>query len=385
MSYYYNSGFNYVPFTSFDYIPPQKQVVTQPQQITVKETPQKESSSLNKDLLWAGITGLAVLGTYLVTRGHYKAKIPTQAVPNGTASQATGRVAQETAEQVGQQAAKPIPESVNTFLGSYKPFNGVENAAEGVMPKITQVGSRTRAEFLATVNGEQVKDIVIFNDKGEAVSRFLETTKPNDRNGVDRVRQAFRLNSNGEQELVQTSTRRKGDMVARRNRQDVVLNTISDDVEIVNHGVNKIPDELPNGDINANSNVAKVRIFRSYDKTSDRLVHTYTDRNYINSDGNPIFGAFTNERYFAYDNDGKLVGILENNPKKAWMERDYAYHVVDNGNIINQSPANDFDEAIIRLGGTYNYTDGKIHHTLTDDVFANFRDYYSSRQFKPSA
>ena len=67
------------------------------------------------------------------------------------------------------------------------------------------------------------------------------------------------------------------------------------------------------------------------------------------------------------------------------MERDYAYHVVDNGNIINQSPANDFDEAIIRLGGTYNYTDGKIHHTLTDDVFANFRDYYSSRQFKPSA
>lgn len=385
MSYYYNSGFNYVPFTSLDYIPPQKQVVTQPQQITVKETPQKESSSLNKNLLWAGITGLAVLGTYLVTRGHYKAKIPTQAVPNGTASQATGRVAQETAEQVGQQAAKPIPESVNTFLGSYKPFNGVENAAEGVMPKITQVGSRTRAEFLTTVNGEQVKDIVIFNDKGEAVSRFLETTKPNDRNGVDRVRQAFRLNSNGEQELVQTSTRRKGDMVGSKDGQMGKFNTISDDVKIVNHGVNKMPKDLPDGTPDANSNVAELRIYRRYDKTSGRLIQVHSDRSYINANGEPIYGAFTNERYFAYDNDGKLVGILERNPKKAWMERDYAYHVVDNGNIINQSPANDFDEAIIRLGGTYNYTDGKIHHTLTDDVFANFRDYYSSRQFKPSA
>lgn len=382
MSYYYNSGFNYVPFTSLDYIPPQKQVVTQPQQITVKETPQKESSSLNKDLLWAGITGLAVLGTYLVTRGHYKAKIPTQAVPNGTASQVTGRVAQETAEQVGQQAAKPIPESVNTFLGSYKPFNGVENAAEGVMPKITQVGSRTRAEFLATVNGEQVKDIVIFNDKGEAVSRFLETTKPNDRNGVDRVRQAFRLNSNGEQELVQTSTRRKGDFKYVGLGE---FNTISDNVEIVNHGVNKIPKELPDGTIDANSNVAKLRIQRYYDKTSGRLVQTCNDRCYIDVHGDPIYGAFSNERYFAYDNDGKLVGILEQNPKKAWMGKDYAYHVVDNGNIINQSPANMFDACIIRHGGTYNNTDELIHHTLTHDVFANFRDYYSSRQFKPSA
>ena len=67
------------------------------------------------------------------------------------------------------------------------------------------------------------------------------------------------------------------------------------------------------------------------------------------------------------------------------MEKDYAFHIVDNGNIVNTSPANSYDASVIRRGGTYNYTDGEIHHTLTDDVFANFRDFYSSRQSKPSA
>ena len=120
-----------------------------------------ENSFANKDLLWAGITGLAVLGTYLITRGHYKAKIPAQTASHtASAGQAAGQMAQEAAGQV----AKPIPESVNTFLASYKPFSGVENVAEGVMPNITQVGSRTRAEFLTTVDGQPVRDIVIFND-----------------------------------------------------------------------------------------------------------------------------------------------------------------------------------------------------------------------------
>lgn len=380
MSYYYNSGFNYVPFTSSSYVPSQNQVVTQPQQTVVTETPQKESSSVNKDLLWAGITGLAVLGTYLVTRGHYKAKIPTQAASNfGTpaVNQTTERAIQEVAEEV----AKPIPESVNRFLDSYKPFSGVDNVAEGVMPKITQVGSRTRAEYLTTVNGEQVKDIIIFNDKGNAVSRFLETTKPNNRNGVDRVRQAFRLNSNGEQELVQTSTRRKGDLVVTSNRQERHTNSIQDSIEIENHGVNKIPDELPNGDIDPNSNVKNVRILRRYDKTSGRLVSYNNSRTYVNSEGKEIYNCFDNDRFFAYDKNGKLVGILEQNPKKAWMERDYAYHVVDNGNIVSTTPANTFDVSVIRRGGTYNYTDGQIHHTLSDEQIANFTDFYSSSKY----
>ncbi len=374
---YYNSGFNYIPFASSAYVTPQNQVVAKPQQTTVAETSQEENSSINKDLLWAGITGLAVLGTYLVTRGHYKAKIPTQAASNSVApaiNQTTERAVQEVAEEF----AKPIPESVNAFLASYKPFSGVDNVAEGVMPKITQVGSRTRAEYITTVNGEQVKDIIIFNDKGNAVSRFLETTKPNDRNGVDRVRQAFRLNSNGEQELVQTSTRRKGDLVVTSKRQERHTNSIQDSIEIENHGLNKIPDELPNGNIDPNSNVAKISIHRRYDRNSGRLVNIMNNRNYVNSEGGGIYGAYINERYFAYDRDGNIIGILEQNPKKAWMERDYAYHFVDNGKIVSTTPANGFDVGVIRRGGTYNYTDGQIHHTLSDEQFANFADYYSS-------
>lgn len=380
MSYYYNSGLGYVPyvpFTSSSYVSPQNQVVTQPQQTTVTETSQKENSSVNKDLLWAGITGLAILGTYLVTRGHYKAKIPAQTASHtASAGQAAGQMAQEAAGQV----AKPIPESVNSFLASYKPFGDVENAADGVLPKITQVGSRTRAEYLTNLNGEQVKDIIIFNDKGTAVSRFLEKTKPNDRNGVVRVRQAFRLNSNGEQELVQTSTRRKGDLVVSSNRQERHTNSIQDSIEIENHGVNKIPDELPNGGFDPNSNVKNVRIFRRYDKTSGRLVNYNNSRTYVNSEGKEIYNCFDNDRFFAYDKSGKLVGILEQNPKKAWMERDYAYHVVDNGNIVSTTPANTFDVSVIRRGGTYNYTDGQIHHTLSDEQIANFRDFFSSRK-----
>uniref|UniRef100_UPI00402653CA hypothetical protein n=1 Tax=Candidatus Stercorousia sp. TaxID=3048886 RepID=UPI00402653CA len=381
MSYYYNSGFNYVPFTSSSYVPAQNQVVTQPQQTMVAETPQKESSSVNKDLLWAGIAGLAVLGTYLVTRGHYKAKIPTQATSNSltpAVNQTTERAAQEVAEEF----AKPIPESVNRFLDSYKPFSGVDNVAEGVMPKITQVGSRTRAEYLTTVNGEQVKDIIIFNDKGNAVSRFLETTKPNNRNGVDRVRQAFRLNSNGEQELVQTSTRRKGDLVVSSNGQKRSVNSIKDGIEIENHGVNKTPENLPDGSApDPNSNVKSVSINRYYDKTSGRLVNYSNSRTYVNSKGEEIYTCFDNSRFFAYDNNGKLIGILEQNPKKAFMGDDYAYHVVENGEIVNTSPANKFDLSVIRHGGTYKYTDGKNHHTLSDEQLANFADYYSSRQY----
>ena len=380
MSYYYNSGFNYVPFTSSSYVPSQNQVVTQPQQTVVTETPQKESSSVNKDLLWAGITGLAVLGTYLVTRGHYKAKIPTQAASN-SATSAINQTTERAVQEVAEEFTKPIPESVNTFLASYKPFSGVDNVAEGVMPKITQVGSRTRAEYLTTVNGEQVKDIIIFNDKGNAVSRFLETTKSNNRNGVDRVRQAFRLNSNGEQELVQTSTRRKGDFVVTSNRQERHTNSIQDHIEIENHGVNKTPDELPNGDIDPNSNVKNVCILRRYDKTSGRLVNYRNSRIYVNSKGEEIYNCFDNDRFFAYDKNGKLVGILEQNPKKAWMERDYAYHVVDNGNIVSTTPANRFDVNVIRSGGTCNYTDGQIHHTLSDEQIANFNDFYSSSKY----
>ena len=104
-------------------------------------------------------------------------------------------------------------------------------------------------------------------------------------------------------------------------------------------------------------------------------------RTYVNSKGEEIYTCFDNSRFFAYDNNGKLIGILEQNPKKAFMGDDYAYHVVENGEIVNTSPANKFDLSVIRHGGTYKYTDGKNHHTLSDEQLANFADYYSSRQY----
>lgn len=139
---------------------------------------------------------------------------------------------------------------------------------------------------------------------------------------------------------------------------------------------------MSDGNIRPNSNVKKVRILRRYDKTSGRLVNYNNSRTYVNSEGNLIYNCFENDRSFAYDENGKLIGILEQNPKKVWMGRDdYAYRVVENGNIVNTIPANKFDLSVIRGGGTYNYTDGQIHHTLSDEQLADFRDYYSARQY----
>ena len=377
MPYYYNSGFSYVPFTS-GYMPLQNQVAAKPQQAAAAETPKKENSFANKDLLWAGIIGLAVLGTYLITRGHYKAKIPAQTVSQAasqtvSAGQAAGQMAQEVAEQV----AKPIPESVNTFLASYKPFSGVENVAEGVMPNITQVGSRTRAEFLTTVDGQPVRDIVIFNDKGTAVSRFLETTKPWGDNGIKKVRQAFRLNEKGEQTLVQTSDRCRGVPVLSDCGGRVKMNNTRDWITINNHEVNRCPEYLPNGEVGPNSNVWGVTIRREYDKTSGRLVYANNNRTYMNNAGDPIVDCFENERYFAYDKAGNLAGIFEKNPKKEFtVRKDYVYHTVENGQIVSSRKANEGDRLILR---SYNDCDrNQIEHTLSDDEIANFADYFSS-------
>lgn len=374
MSYDYSMGVNYMPMTS-TYATQgnvatnvQENAVTNPQGNIEQDKNSDNKVSVNKDLLWAGLTGLAVLGTYLLTKGHYKAKIP-----------ASGQVAQGVSHSV-ETVAKPIPETVNTYLASYKPFAGVENVAEGIKPAVTNIGSRTRAEFVTTVNGETVKDIVIFNDKGNAVSRFLERTKPNDINGTTRVREAYRLKPNGEQELVQTSTRRKGDCIVRSQGTLRNINTTVDDVNIKNHTVNKTPADLPNNaGPDANSNVRELDIFRRYDKTSGHLVTETNQRTFVNSRGEEIYGAYQNERMFGYDKDGKLVSILEKNPKKEFMGDDYLYQAVKDGEVVSSHQANKFDVSILRKGGTANYSDGQIHHTLTDDEIATFSDYFSSR------
>lgn len=89
--YYYDLGFNY-PCESGSSLP-----AVNTQQILIVINPQNsaniEKTSNNNTLLCGGLTCLAILGTYLITKGHYKGKFPS-----------TNTAASHTAKQT----AKPI-------------------------------------------------------------------------------------------------------------------------------------------------------------------------------------------------------------------------------------------------------------------------------------
>lgn len=315
--YYYDSGLNYSFTGGYTLLPPAKnqqpQVVTEPQNLeNIKKT------SDNNTLLWGGLTGLAILGTYLITRGHYKGRISAGVSNPAAATQATEQVAHATA-----QAAKPIPEAASTFANSYKPFSGIQGVAGEIKPTLTQVGSRTRADFDAIVNGQQIRETLIFNAEGKPVSRFVQTT---DKDGKV-VREAFKINDKGEiSEAVQRSTRSTTAADLKKNTKRIVHKNIE------NLTVNEPPKDLPNGrDIDAASNIRTLTFSRYYDDKTGRLIRTTAERDYINPKGEGIYACFKNEKTFGYDANGNLAAIVEQNPDKLFNNCCYVYRNVADG------------------------------------------------------
>lgn len=148
---------------------------------TQNNTVEKQQAKTDNNLLWVGLTGLAVLGTYLITRGHYKAKIPSS----------TPQTVQQVVNQTTSHAQKPVAE----FISGYKPFVGIENVADDVKPVITQFGSRTRADFISVVDGKPIRETVFFSSENKPIVRFIESTSDD---GKDLVRESYKFNDKGE-------------------------------------------------------------------------------------------------------------------------------------------------------------------------------------------
>jgi hypothetical protein len=382
---------SFVPFTSAQYpvTQPISQTVAQPQ---TKEVEEPKKSSDNK-LIWAGLAGLAILGTYLLTKGHCKSGLSsatqsTERAVTQSAEQAATQSTERVVTQSAEQAAAQTTDSINEFLAKYEPFDGAANLAENVKPKITRIGSRTRAEF---VNIEHVdtgydvtrRDIVIFNKDGRAVSRFSETVSPNpNNNGEVRFRSTYRLNDKGEQQLVQRSTMKSGDVIFKKGGVSEPRNARSKTIDINNLNVHESPKELADGiNIDPNSNVRHVNIRRTFNKSTNRLVEYNAQRSYLNSEGD-VLPMFYKQKVYGYDKAGNLIGVLEKNPTNRLNggKLDYLYSNINNGQVVSSHPASSDDFIVLYQKGQYNQPDGTvINHTMTDEEIAKFADYFSSK------
>ena len=311
--YYYDLGMNY-PFTGAVNLPQNPAIAQVPpinaqtQPISGQTTQQaqgEQKSSSNEKLLWLGLTGLAVLGTFLLTKGHYKGKIPSTSATSQTSAGAT----QAVAEGAGQ-AAKPLPESVTSFVNSYKPFAGIEGVSGEIKPVIQQVGSRCRADFTHTINGQNVRETLIFNAEGKPVSRFLETTSAD---GKEIVRKAYKINDKGElSDVVQTSTKKKyyntdRNTGARTDSRFGIRKTIE------NHDIgfrNDLP--LDNAEEMKKIRYNELMFSRIYDEKTGKLLYKNVQRDLMDTHSE-IVPWNEHTCFYGYDKDGKLAGIISQN------------------------------------------------------------------------
>ncbi|MBO6086839.1 hypothetical protein J6P92_00640 [bacterium] len=309
--YYYDFGMNY-PFMGAVNLPQNTtiaqvpQINTQTQPINTQNTEKaqtEQKSSSNEKLLWLGLTGLAVLGTYLLTKGHYKGKIPS----TSATSQASASTSQAVAEGAGQ-IAKPIPENVANFVNGYKPFAGIEGVSGEIKPVIQRVGSRCRADFIHTINGQNIRETLIFNAEGKPVSRFVETTS---QDGKEIVRKAYKINDKGEllPDVVQTSTRRKF-YNTDRNTGERTSSRFGIRKTIENHDIgfrNDLP--LENDDAMRRIRYNELQFMHLYDEKSGKLLYKNVSRDLINSQDD-IVNWSDHTCFYGYDKDGKLAGII---------------------------------------------------------------------------
>ena len=311
--YYYDFGMNY-PFMGAVNLPQNTtiaqvpQINTQTQPINTQNTEKaqtEQKSSSNEKLLWLGLTGLAVLGTYLLTKGHYKGKIPSSSSASHRAGQTVGAAGQALGE-----VAKPIPENVTNFVNGYKPFAGIEGVSGEIKPVIQQVGSRCRADFTHTINGQNIRETLIFNVEGKPVSRFLETTSAD---GNEIVRKAYKINDKGElSDVVQTSTKKKyyntdRNTGARTDSRFGIRKTIE------NHDIG-FRNNLPLDDLEEMKKIRynELQFSRIYDEKSGKLLYKNVSRDLINSQDD-IVNWSDHTCFYGYDKDGKLAGIISQN------------------------------------------------------------------------
>ena len=287
------------------------------------------------------MTGLAVLGTYLLTKGHYKGKIPSTSATSQASASASQAVAGGTGQATGatgralSEAAKPIPENVANFVNGYKPFTGIEGVSGEIKPVIQQVGSRCRADFTHTINGQNIRETLIFNAEGKPVSRFVETTS---QDGNEIVRKAYKINDKGEllPDAVQTSTRRKfynTDRVTgeRTDSKFGIRKTIE------NHDIG-FRNNLPLDDLEEMKKIRynELQFMHLYDEKSGKLLYKNVSRDLIDAHGD--IAPWNEHTYFyGYDKDGKLAGIISEK-RLPDLSKICEYIPVENGVFGNRKP-----------------------------------------------